>query len=54
MSQIWGSGLGTLAHTWERSGAAALIWLLSLAIPLWLQRRGVLGEVTVGQLWAWG
>lgn len=40
-------GSGLWAHTWERLGAAALVWLLSLAIPLWLQRCRVLGEVTV-------
>lgn len=47
-SQALGSGHWALAHTWERLAAAALVWLLSLAIPLWLQRCRVLGEVTVG------
>lgn len=47
-SQALGFGHWALAHLWERLAAAALVWLLSLAIPLWLQRFGVLGEVTVG------
>lgn len=50
MSQARDSGLWL---TWKRQGPAALTWLLSPAIPLWLWGCGLLGEVIVDQLWAW-